>query len=318
MSSNIKNYTNASMQGISMVEMLVALALGSFLMLGLSQIYVANQKTSMLQDDFSRVQENGRIGTEMLVREIRMADFRGCAPEPSAINSMLDTTDPDYDASTMDFLAGGVGGVNNVTSLTIGGKAVTPGSDTLILRGMYDACDGLGRMTGVNTSASFFLSSNDCDIDVPDIIVLANCAGGDMFTVTNRNFSNVTVVHNTGNNVAAGAIDNATKGFSQTYEPGTPILKPYQKTFFISAGVDGDSLFVNDTGTTMELVTNVTGFQVEFGEDTNADGSVDRYVDAATVSDFNEVKAVKVELAVKSGPDVSKTFTAVANIRNRM
>ncbi len=302
-------------QGLSMVEILVALALGSFLMLGLSQVFVANQKTSMLQDDFTRVQESGRIGIEMMVKEVRVADYRGCTPSAGSINSHLDTSDSDYDATSMDFLAGGIGGVNNASSLTIGGKAVFAGSDTLVLRGAKDACGGLGRMAGTNGSASFFVTPG-CNIQEGEIVVLANCTGGDMFTVTNRNLANNTVVHNTGALPTSGWIENITKDFSRQYQPNSQVLKPYQKTFFMAEGVNGNSLFVYDGSSAQELVSNITGFQILFGEDSNADGSVDRYRGADSIANFDDVKSIHFTLSVASN-DVSRDFIAVANIRNR-
>ncbi len=310
-------------QGISMVEMLVALGLGAFLMLGLTQVYMTNQQTSILQDDFARVQESGRIGAEMLIKEIRMADFNGCVPSTADIASHLDTADPDFDPDGMDFLAGGVSGANDVTTISFNGGATVittvPNSDTLILRGMTDACEGLGRMTGTNNAASFFLSSANCPIGEGDILILANCAGGDMFSVSNYNTANVTVVHNTGNITEVGAVDNATSSFSRIYEAGASILRPYQKTFYIAPGVDGNSLFLRESADnfSQELVTNVTNFQVFYGEDSNGDGSVDRYRDADNVGDFNDVLSVRIELTVGSG-EVEKIFRAVGNIRNRV
>jgi type IV pilus assembly protein PilW len=304
------------MQGISLVELLVALALGAFLMLGLTQVFLANLQTSRLQDDFSRVQENGRIGVEMLVKEIRMADFNGCMPSTANITNLLDTTDTDYDAANMDFLAGGVGGANNVSATVIGGKTLVNGTDTLILRGMVDACGGLGRMTGTNPAASFSISNVDCPITQGDILVLASCSGGDMFSVSNRNMSNVTVVHNTGTNTLPGSVENASSILSRTYRSGSNILKPYNKTFFVSDGVDGNSLFLNDTGTVIELVTNITDFQIQYGEDTDGDGAINIYRTANNVADFAEVKSVEITLTVASG-DVDKTYKAIGNIRNR-
>lgn len=315
---NKLRFSPTAMKGLSMIEMMVALGLGAFLMLGLTQVYLANQQTSILQDDFARVQESGRIGVELMVKEIRMADFNGCVPSTSDITSLLDTTDPDYDANTMDFLAGGVGGANDVTSLTIGGTAVIDGTDTLVLRGMNDACEGLGRMTGLNPAASFEISGTSCPIVQGDIIVLANCAGGDMFSISNISVGGgkTNTVHNTGTINVPGSVENASKILSRPYGAGSQVLKPYKKTFFLAAGVDGNSLFLNDTGTTMELVTNVTDFQIWFGEDTNGDGSVNVYRDADTVNNFDEVKSVRVELTVGSG-EVSKEFIAIGNIRNR-
>ena len=81
-------------------------------------------------------------------------------------------------------------------------------------------------------------------------------------------------------------------------------------------GVNGNSLFLNDTGTVMELVTNITDFQIRYGEDTNGDGAINIYRTANDVADFAEVKSVEITLTVASG-DVEKTYKAIGNIRNR-
>ena len=243
-----------------------------------------------------------------------MADFNGCVPTTGDINPMLDTTDADYSATTMDYLAGGISGDNDVTSLTIGGTAVINNTDTLVVRGMTDACEGFGRMDSLVSSTSFNLTDAACPVATGDVLVLANCAGGDMFSVSNR--SGLEVFHATGSIGTAGAVDNSVSTLSANYGDASQLLRPYKRTFFIAAGVDGNSLFMNDSGTTMELVTNVKDFQVTFGEDTTGDGSVNIYRDAGPSVDFDEVKSVRVELTIESG-EVEKTFTAVGNIRNR-
>jgi len=63
------------------------------------------------------------------------------------------------------------------------------------------------------------------------------------------------------------------------------------------------------------LISGVTDLQVQFGEDTNGDGTVNRYVNADLVGDWSKVYAVKVwllmrsdEIPLTSGVIPSKTF----------
>lgn len=72
------NEVNVSMinqRGISMVEILIGLLISSILIGGVIQIFASNKQTYHLQDELSRVQENGRIAMEILQRSIRGAGF---------------------------------------------------------------------------------------------------------------------------------------------------------------------------------------------------------------------------------------------------
>lgn len=67
--------------GFTLVEMLVAVAIGLFLMLGISQVFLASGATNRLQTAISLTQENGRFAIDMLSREINLAGFRtGAVP----------------------------------------------------------------------------------------------------------------------------------------------------------------------------------------------------------------------------------------------
>jgi len=58
-----------------MIEILIALLLSSILIGGVIQVFVSNKQTYYLQDELSRVQENGRFALEILQRSIRGAGF---------------------------------------------------------------------------------------------------------------------------------------------------------------------------------------------------------------------------------------------------
>ena len=64
-----------SQSGFTLVEVLVSLALGLFLIGGAIQLFVQSKQTYRLQDSLSRIQENGRLAMESMVTDIRMAGY---------------------------------------------------------------------------------------------------------------------------------------------------------------------------------------------------------------------------------------------------
>jgi type IV pilus assembly protein PilW len=66
------------MQGLSLIEILIALAIGSLLVLGLVEVFAASRTAYQLSTGLARVQENGRFAMEYLQRDLRMAGHLGC------------------------------------------------------------------------------------------------------------------------------------------------------------------------------------------------------------------------------------------------
>ena len=69
-------YPNFRQLGLSMVELLVALALSSFLILGVTQIYIDNKRTYAYQQGQSETQENTRFIEMVLESQISKAGYR--------------------------------------------------------------------------------------------------------------------------------------------------------------------------------------------------------------------------------------------------
>lgn len=315
-SSLVVRGVGKTQKGFSLIELMISILLGSFLMLGLFQIFLSNSQTSKLQNSYARTMENALVALELLSQDIRMADFRGCSAV-TAITNHLDTSDSDYDAATMDFLAQGLDGQNNVNNQTIGGTSVVNDSDVLLIRGSREACSGKGRMMPSTESAVMFASA-DCEIQAKQIAIVSNCSAGELFTVTNvtggAGSTKKNILHNTGN-PGAGAVKNATKTFAGIYSSESSLLTPYVKQYFLAEGTNGTSLFVNDSGNEQELVPGVSSLQFEYGEDSNGDGSVDTYKDAGAAN-MDEVKNIRVTLVVTDG-NHTEGFDTVTNIRNR-
>ncbi|MFC4727896.1 PilW family protein [Coralloluteibacterium thermophilus] len=67
-----------AVRGVSLVELMVALAIGAVLMLGLVQIFAASRAAYQLSEGASRVQEGSRFAVDYLQRDLRMAGHFGC------------------------------------------------------------------------------------------------------------------------------------------------------------------------------------------------------------------------------------------------
>jgi type IV pilus assembly protein PilW len=76
--------------GLSLVELLVAVALGAILMAGAVTLFVNNRATYEVTNDMARLQENARFALEEMTRTIRMAGHTGCVNVVGNLNNTLE------------------------------------------------------------------------------------------------------------------------------------------------------------------------------------------------------------------------------------
>lgn len=62
--------------GFSIIELMIAITLGMVLMGAALQFIVGTRATYDINEDISRVQENGRMALDMIVRDLQMAGYR--------------------------------------------------------------------------------------------------------------------------------------------------------------------------------------------------------------------------------------------------
>ena len=64
-------------RGLTLIEIMVALLIGSFLLAGVIQIFIVNKQTYRAQENLSRLQEDGRFALDLLNRYLRLAGYTG-------------------------------------------------------------------------------------------------------------------------------------------------------------------------------------------------------------------------------------------------
>ncbi|WP_317930459.1 PilW family protein [Halioxenophilus sp. WMMB6] len=331
--------------GFTIIELMVSILLGALLLLSITQSFSSSLLGDKMQRSYSRIQESGRFALEFLSRDIRMADYWGCLSnnDPGVIENNLDTTNANYAtaaASIVDsFSQGGLDGENNVAAgTTIGGIDVLAGSDvlTLIGAGGNNSIQVVEPYMNTNSAALHISTGNA--IAQGDILLVTDCSGGDIFEVSNSNpDTSGQVSHNTG---IVTTVGNGDQNLSRIYTGDALIMMLQAKTYFVGTGFNGrTSLYLSTETGTIEMVPNVDNMEVLYGEDKNGDNVVDQYHDASTVTDMENILAVRITLTVSSedtgfddaaatytlngityGGDgrLRKRYTVVTNIRNRM
>lgn len=77
----VESFANTAMNkqcGISLVELLIALAIGLLLLVCVIEIFNSQKQLYQFSQSLARLQENGRMAIVSLSRDVRMAGFVGC------------------------------------------------------------------------------------------------------------------------------------------------------------------------------------------------------------------------------------------------
>jgi len=131
--------------GLTLIELMVALAIGMFLMIGAITVFMQGRTTFRITENVSRLQENGRFILDTLEPDIRMASYWGLTNLGTSIDGRTGASAISPSASlvtcgnnwTLD-LARPVAGTNNTYSWGCGVPAGTgtamANADTLVVR----------------------------------------------------------------------------------------------------------------------------------------------------------------------------------------
>jgi type IV pilus assembly protein PilW len=295
-------------RGMSLVEIMIALIIGLFLIGGVVQMYVANRSTYHFTNAISRVQENGRFALDYISEDLRMAGFWGCTSfdpaDTSNIVNHLDTSNAAYSAQLHDFLGrSAVEGQDNVGAST---------TDTLTLRG--SKVNQASVLPPYNSLKSANIRvTKTADIEAGDIVIISNCEGADIFQVSTTgaggNASQMALIHNAGAGTEPGNANGAgcsgsANCLSQTYGADAAVVELQTVTYSIASGANGQpALWRSENGVNQELIGGVENFQVLYGVDTDNDQFANQYVVSTAVADMNQVIALRVMLLVRSEDD---------------
>lgn len=319
--------------GVTLIELMISLTLGMVIVIAVTNVYLSNKQTFRSQEALAQIQQNARIGFELLSHDIREAGFNPCGVPPIQVKNGIVSPSTYWWAN---WAAGTIQGFNEDmnTGPVANGTAVSARvstTDAIILRGTMPACSGQDLVITSHDNSKFTLASAPSCIAAGDVLLACDPKEGAIFQVTSKDNGAQTITHSTGG-VTPG---NTSATITHTFEGGG-IVSKLSSVFWYIGNNDrgGRSLFRVQTGyvTTptakvaddiQEIAEGITDMQIVYLLK-NGTALEDAYTAATTTTNWSLPVAVRITLTANSSDKASTNQTAlerkfihVISLRNR-
>lgn len=274
----------AAQRGLSLVELLVAIALGLFLSWGAVQAFLSGKLVYSTQEALSRMQENARLVQEFFAFDLRNAGNYGCVTgeyvsSGPGSNFLPNKTKEEYNFGNSVFAVNNVSGAasGDMNLLTALDPAPKAGTDILVVHTATDL--GL-HVAALPLPTAAQVKTYNLGLKVTDVLSISDCTKNIIFIPTSVSNS--------------GTITTINYAFPYPPVVGSSIRKLDTSIYYV--GVNPD-LTVNpgghaslyrrmlDDAKSQELLQGVEDMQLELGlDDSGNDGEVDKYVTADKVT----------------------------------
>jgi type IV pilus assembly protein PilW len=294
----MKSHTHLKLQqGLTLIELMIAIVLGLLITAGMIELFVNSKQSYRVQENISRLQENGRFAMNFITQDIRMADYWGCLSSTTSIENNLNAN------TLFDGFNNAISGEDNNAAA----DNIIDGTDTIIVKGAFGSGTYVNNIPAT-TSADLKIEDNS-GLSENDIVIVSDCTHGDIFQITNdpstggsSGFDNV--VHNTG--AVSSGPGNADKPFQKLYDTDAQLfnLKFAEYTIQTGSGSLPALYRTINGGTPQELIEGIENMQILYGEDTDNDKTPNYYLSANNpLLDMDRVVSVRVSLVVRTLED---------------
>jgi len=180
----IKFRSQYTQQGLSLIELMVAMTISLILMAGVGQIYIGTKASYHLQNGLGRLQENARYALDILSHNIGQAGYTTSGVGLNSFNS-ADSKENESENASLGFTqANGTASDTieiNYTSATdcLGNATGGTATDLYYINGTTLMCLGNGSATagaladGIDNMQILYGEDTDND-DIPNVFVDAN------------------------------------------------------------------------------------------------------------------------------------------------
>lgn len=264
------NTPAANVKGFSLVELMISITIGLFLLIGMTALLVSNSKTRSEMEKGGRQIENGRYAIQVLSDDLQHAGYYGEFSDVSGAGTS------DYCSTDLAVIKGNmifpVYGVDNADAKPTCATATSfvSGSDILVIR-------------RAGTGAAITCTGTPCAAPV--------AAAQHYIQTTPAEYR-----------LGLGSEGAATFNLKQVDGLTPALLRAYlTRIYFIDKENNVPILkraeLVNGAFTTVSMVEGIEDFRVEYGVDANKDGSPDSYTTAPV---WVDVVSVRVSVLVRN------------------
>ncbi|MGI9277492.1 MAG: PilW family protein [Endozoicomonas sp.] len=306
--------------GYSLVELMIALVLGLVLLGGVGHLFLSSNRTYMLQDELSRIQENARFALELLSRDIRMSGYTGCPSHTSLANTLYTTTSS---REWMTHFDKGVLGIPVSSKSRIDSSAI---SEAIVVH-RVDSEDGLPVSSHtVSQARATFTESHGHDEGDLLALVRENCEQVSVFRA-GLGTTGSSVFHLAG---TGGTLYNCTSqlqgdfncmssssGASNYSHEHSQLVPLSSVAYYLRTSNGIPNLYRKYAGEYQSgnavhaesLVEGIEGLSFLYGYDSDGDGVANQYRTAAEIglfsNDWRNVTSVRLELLARSEQEVA-------------
>jgi len=309
-------------QGVSLIEVMISIALGLFLLAGMTYLYVGSKASYGTQSAVSKVQETLRFAFEFLSYDIRMAGYSGCINARDATPQVV----ANPPVATIGLGASLKGYANGSGwALPAGWPTRVSGTDVIEMSYVSNDC-GSNLVGPYSNGSQLFISSNNCGFTTGQVLVVTDCRRADVFRGSFSSGSGkVNVAHGSATNTQpAGSSCPGGSGKLVTectttgnYKGDAFLAALNGMVFYVGINPNGipalyrgksDGSAVPD-----ELVEGVYGMTFRYGLDTVADTIyvADSYSSAP--GNWQQVVSVEINLSARSTEDGAVPTLATYN-----
>ena len=290
-------------QGLSLIELMIAITLSLVLTLGVIQIFSSSKQTNRVQTSLGGVQENARFALDILSYDLRMAGNIGCNSQVAVNNTAA--------ANNLPAIGNGITGFEraqlataspllNTQAIPSSGDVVA-GTDVVVVR--YAAANARAVTNATVTDINL---ANTISVKNGDPLIISDCQSADLFV------ARAGISTGTGNNNLAdiNAISLLSGGpLSKIYGQGAEVAQLRYVAYYIRTDPEGfNNLYRSEVnGVTgalgimnaEPLLQGVEDMQLLYGERLN--NSNIRYVPADTVGiNMNNITSVRLNLLLST------------------
>ncbi len=307
-------------QGFTLVELMVSMLLGTFLIGGVIGVYIANSRTNQVNEQMAQVQQASQISFQLLGRDVQHAGYSGCANIVAAqVVNML---------TPLPWWANWVGGLVGFESAApnFGGGVIPPvaNSDSLHLmfgRGVSSAVVSHNAVA----PTPLVINQNLGGIITNDILLGCDSKMGVIFRATAVAGNNIN--HAVGGAVPAnialnfGIAPDGTRFLRNLSNDAGTVMPLESVAWFVGTQNGINSLYrvalLAGVIQIEEVVQNVDTLQLEYLVQ-----NADSYVAANLVANWELVMSVRATLTLADNPAMPmalgmRQISQVINLRNR-
>ena len=235
-----------SQSGFSLLEMLLAMALGLIVVTGIVQLFIGNSQSANVISGQARLQENARFAFEFMSNAARRAGYFGCIrdeetrvwglvgnpvqlPEYNVdqpVGGFDANGDGSWAPSALNLPGGTPGNTNNGGGINMG--TVDVDSDIVVFRNLRQPTQRVTAIAQPLDDVVVSAPGGDPGFAVDDIIMIADCEQSAVFRVTGMNVAgNEATVQNAVNTGGTSAFFRNAALVTPPAGPQVPFTKSF-------------------------------------------------------------------------------------------